>query len=86
MQPADRTPAAAPMTLTLGQTLLMNAIVLGAAVIWPPATDFGSLWKAIEAERPTWISTSAGFVELLAQYLDSATSPSDRLVACASYK
>ena len=70
----DRAPAAAPMTSTLGQTLLMNVIVLGAAVICPPAADFARLWEAIEREGPTWMSTSSGFAELLAQHLAARPS------------
>jgi acyl-CoA synthetase (AMP-forming)/AMP-acid ligase II len=67
--PGDRVAAIAPLTVTLGQAVLSHAVVVGAALIMPPQSDFATAWDAIVRERPTWLSTSAGFLELLVRYL-----------------
>ncbi|MGH2617109.1 MAG: AMP-binding protein [Thermomicrobiales bacterium] len=71
LRQGDRAPSVAPLTLTLGQTVLLHGIVAGGALICPPMPDItlARLWEAIEAERPTWMSVSAGFLELLARAL-----------------
>jgi acyl-CoA synthetase (AMP-forming)/AMP-acid ligase II len=75
----NRVPAIAPLSTTLGQTVLMHAIVSGGAIICPPSDDIGLLWDAVVAARPAWMSVSAGFLELLAHLLrgrPSAPGPS----------
>jgi acyl-CoA synthetase (AMP-forming)/AMP-acid ligase II len=67
--PGDRSPFVSPLTTTLGQAVLSHAIVAGAALIVPPRTGFAADWEAIARERPTWLSTSAGYLELLARHL-----------------
>lgn len=75
--PGDRVPAVTPLTTTLGQAVLSHAIVPGAALIIPPRIDFAAAWDAIARERPTWLSTSAGYLELLARLLaDQPDRPS----------
>jgi acyl-CoA synthetase (AMP-forming)/AMP-acid ligase II len=69
VRPGDRCPSVSPLTLTLGQTVLLHGIVAGGALICPPRSDLVRSWEAIEAERPTWMSVPAGFLELLARAL-----------------
>jgi acyl-CoA synthetase (AMP-forming)/AMP-acid ligase II len=63
----DRAPAVSALTVTLGQTVLAHTIVAGGALIVPPSGDIGASWHAIARERPTWMSTSAGYLEVLAR-------------------
>lgn len=69
IQPADRAPSVAPMTLSLGQTVLVQAISTGSALIFPPPGDIGPQWEIIARENPTWVSVAAGWLELLGRYL-----------------
>ena len=67
--PTDRAPALAPLTLSLGQTVLAQVLASGSALIYPPATEFGRQWEIIEGEHPTWMSVASGYLELLVRYL-----------------
>ena len=68
--PGDHAPAIAPITATLGQTVLAHAAVTGAALVCPRSPDVADVWDAIVQERATWLSVSAGFLELLAGFLE----------------
>jgi acyl-CoA synthetase (AMP-forming)/AMP-acid ligase II len=65
----DRALAVAPMSLSLGRTALMHSIGAGSSLIFPAAPGPRALWEAIETERPTWMHASAGFLELLNDWL-----------------
>jgi acyl-CoA synthetase (AMP-forming)/AMP-acid ligase II len=65
----DRGLLAAPITLSLGTSTLVQSIVAGAALILPPLSDVTRFWGALLAERPTWLQASAGFLELLARFV-----------------
>jgi acyl-coenzyme A synthetase/AMP-(fatty) acid ligase len=84
----DRAPAVSALTVTLGQTVLAHTIVAGGALIVPPSGDIGASWHAIARERPAWMSTSAGYLELLArsfrQLPPRSTHPSLRFVQATS--
>ena len=67
--PGDRTPFVSPLTTTLGQAVLSHAMVAGAALVIPPPLEFAAAWEAIARGRPTWLSTSAGYLELLARLI-----------------
>jgi acyl-CoA synthetase (AMP-forming)/AMP-acid ligase II len=81
---SDRALAVAPMTLALGHTALLHGIAAGASLILPVSGGPDDLWAAVEAERPTWMHASAGFLELLAHWLranpERATPTSLRFV------
>ena len=70
IRPSDRAPAIAPVTLSLGQTVLMQVLASGSSLIHPPPTDIGRQWEIIERERPTWMFAAPGYLELLARSLD----------------
>ncbi len=74
--PHDRAPAVSALTVTLGQTVLAHTIVTGGALIIPPRGDVAESWRAIARERPTWMSTSAGYLELLARSFGDHPPPS----------
>jgi acyl-CoA synthetase (AMP-forming)/AMP-acid ligase II len=59
------------MTVSMGRTALLHSIVAGSSLISPPPPDLNDVWAAIEAERPTWMHTAAGFLELLVRWLRS---------------
>jgi acyl-CoA synthetase (AMP-forming)/AMP-acid ligase II len=63
----DRAVAVAPLTLSLGLTVLLHTIAAGAALIFPPSTEPRSLLTTVDEERATWLFLSAGYVELLAR-------------------
>jgi acyl-CoA synthetase (AMP-forming)/AMP-acid ligase II len=67
--PGDRCPAVSSLATTLGTAVLAHAIVSGAALIVPPRSGFAETWDAIAREKPTWLSTSAGYLEVLARLL-----------------
>jgi acyl-CoA synthetase (AMP-forming)/AMP-acid ligase II len=69
LRPVDRTPLLAPLPTTLGQAVLAHALCAGASLIIPPPGDLAAVWDAVASERPTWLSTSSGFLELLARHL-----------------
>lgn len=65
--------------------MLAHALTAGASVIMRPLTvGLAAAWEAIAREHPTWLSTSAGFLELLAPALEARPalycSPSLRFV------
>jgi acyl-CoA synthetase (AMP-forming)/AMP-acid ligase II len=65
----DRSLLVAPLTQSLGRTAMTHNLVTGGALITPAASDLEFVWHAIEDERPTWMHTAAGFLELLAAFL-----------------
>ena len=69
LNPRDRGLALAPLTLSLGLTMLFHGIAAGAALIFPAASDLPGLWTTIVEARPTWMFPSAGWLELLARFL-----------------
>ena len=70
LHPRDRTPLVSSPATTLGQAVLAHVLVAGASLIMQPlGDDFAAAWEAIAREHPTWVSTSAGFLELLAPVL-----------------
>jgi acyl-CoA synthetase (AMP-forming)/AMP-acid ligase II len=77
VRPADRVALVAPMALSLGQTVLLQAITTGSSLIFPPPGDIGQQWEIIAAERPTWLSAAAGYLTLLARYLEGRPTRSE---------
>jgi acyl-CoA synthetase (AMP-forming)/AMP-acid ligase II len=75
--PGDRVPAIAPLSTTLGQTVLVHAVVCGAAVVFPRSPAVSDVWDAIVGERATWLSVAAGFLELLAHDLERRPGGAD---------
>jgi acyl-CoA synthetase (AMP-forming)/AMP-acid ligase II len=75
IRPGDRVAFVAPMALSLGQTVLLQAVTTGSSLIFPPPGVIGRQWEIIAAERPTWLSAAAGYLELLGRYLEGRTTP-----------
>jgi oxalate---CoA ligase len=79
LRSADRAALVAPMALSLGQTVLLQAISTGSSLIFPPSGDIGRQWEIIAAEHPTWLSVAAGYLELLGRYLERRPTRSELL-------
>lgn len=77
IRPEDRVAFVAPLALSLGQTVLLQAVTTGSSLIFPPPGDLGRQWESIAAERPTWLSAAAGYLELLGRYLEGRPTRSE---------
>lgn len=89
LHPHDRTALVSPVSMTLGQAVLAHALTAGASIVMQPlAGDFAAAWAAIARGRPTWLSTSAGFLEVLASTIETQPAlpcpPSLRFVQVTS--
>jgi oxalate---CoA ligase len=69
LTPHDRALAVAPMSLSLGKTALLHTVCAGSSLIFPASFAPDRIRQAIEDERPTWMHSAAGFLEVLVRYL-----------------
>jgi acyl-CoA synthetase (AMP-forming)/AMP-acid ligase II len=65
----DRALAVAPMSLSLGKTTLLHTVCTGSSLIFPSSYSPDLIPEAMQRDRPTWMHSGAGFLELLARHL-----------------